>query len=50
MKFVTRVIIETVSISFKKKHTDCENCNSIRSLKCYYENEDKISKSTKNIL
>ena len=29
------------------KNTDCRNCNSIRNLKRYYDNEDKISNQRK---
>ena len=33
--------------NFHKKYTECKNCNCRRSLKCYYENKDKISNQKK---
>ena len=36
-------IIEKHIEDFYKNYTESKNCNSLRSLKRYYQNEDKIS-------
>ena len=46
-KICTRCDIEKWSEDFYNKHTECKICNSNRSLKRYFKNEDKISNQKK---
>ena len=46
-KKCTIVDFEKTIEDFYKKYTECKDCNSKRTLKCYYGNKDKISKQQK---
>ena len=42
-KICTHCNIEKTIEHFYNKYTECKICDSIRSLKRYHENEDKLS-------
>ena len=46
-KICTRCNVEKNFEGFYKQHTECKTCNSNRSLKRYYENEDEITNQKK---
>ena len=46
-KICTHCKIEKSIEKFYNKNTECKVCNSNRSLKCYYENKDKLSNQRK---